>query len=327
MNQVKADPKAHKGMENKKPLMRPNAAKKKAKKTAGTIIAYLALIILAVIWLYPIVWIILHSFREEYIDGFYRGIIVSNYFPNHYGLETYRRLFTEYQAGTYTFLFFDVQVGIFVKWFYNTLIVAIASFFISTVLQLSVAYVMSKIKFEKRKLFLNLAIILGLFPGFMSMIAVYFVLKALGLTQTLFALVLVYSAGAGLGFYIAKGFFDIIPNSLVEAAKIDGATNAQIFGKIILPISKPIIIYTALMTFIGPWMDFIFARVILGADKREIHTVAIGLFDMIYGEHADINNFTIFAAGSVMVAIPIVALFLSLQKYYVEGVTSGSVKG
>jgi arabinogalactan oligomer/maltooligosaccharide transport system permease protein len=305
---------------------RKKKSSQQVKKNIGTILAYSALIALAIIWLYPILWIVLHSFREVFIDGNYRGIITSNYFPESYGFETYRRLFLEYQRGTYRILFFDFEGGIFIKWFYNTLIVALASFFISTIMQLSVAYVMSKIKFEKRKLFLNIAIILGLFPGFMSMIAVYFVLKALGLTQTLFGLILVYSAGAGLGFYIAKGFFDIIPNSLVEAAKIDGATNSRIFTSIILPISKPIIIYTALMTFIGPWMDFIFARVILGSDQRQIHTVAIGLYDMIYGEHADTNNFTLFAAGAVIVAIPIVTLFLSLQRYYVEGVTTGSVK-
>lgn len=313
LNQAKQDPVIHKGM--KDGSMPPKTSKlnekTKVKRSIGTVIAHIVLLVLAIVWLYPIAWIILHSFREEYIDGFYRGIIYSNYFPSAYGFETYRKLFTE---------------TLFLRWFFNTLFVAFFSFILSTVMQLSVAYVMSKIKFPKRKLFLNLAIILGLFPGFMSMIAVYFVLRALNLTETLLALILVYSAGAGLGFYIAKGFFDIIPNSLVEAAKIDGATNAQIFTKVIIPISKPIIIYTALMTFIAPWMDFIFARVILGEDNREIHTVAVGLYDMMYGEYQDPNMFTMFAAGSVIVAIPIVILFLSMQKYYVEGVTAGSVK-
>jgi len=159
------------------------------------------------------------------------------------------------------------------------------------------------------------------------MIAIYYILKALNLTQTLFALILVYSAGAGLGFYVAKGFFDIIPNSLIESSRLDGATNAQIFGKIVLPLSKPIIIYTALLAFIGPWMDFIFARVILGETNTQLHTVAVGLYYMMYGEHIDSNVFTIFAAGCFVVAIPIVTLFLLMQKYYVEGVTAGAVKG
>jgi arabinogalactan oligomer/maltooligosaccharide transport system permease protein len=150
----------------------------------------------------------------------------------------------------------------------------------------------------------------------------------MGLTQSLFALILVYSAGSGLGFYIAKGFFDLIPNSLLESAKLDGATNFQSFTKIILPLSKPIIIYTALMSFTGPWMDFIFARVIIGETNPEKWTVAVGLFMMLFGSQAtaDPNRFTMFAAGSVIVAIPIVFLFISMQKYYIEGVTSGSVK-
>jgi arabinogalactan oligomer/maltooligosaccharide transport system permease protein len=285
--------------------------KTKIKKGVSKGFAYLILLLLSAIWLYPILWIVLHSFREEYIDGIYRGIVVSHYFPKAFGFETFRRLFSE---------------TMFIRWFFNTLFVAAISFVLATTMQLTMAYVMSKLKFKKRKLVLNLALILGLFPGFMSMIAIYYILKALGLTETLFALILVYSAGAGLGFYIAKGFFDVIPNSLVEAARLDGATNAKIFTKIILPISKPIIIYTALMTFTAPWMDFIFARVILGETNIEKHTVAVGLYMMIYGPQSDPNTFTMFAAGSLLVAIPIVGLFLAMQRYYIQGVTSGSVK-
>ncbi len=285
----------------------------KAAKRLSTITAYSLLIILSIIWLYPIVWIILNSFRVEYTGtGQLIGIVVSHYIPKSVGLENFRRLF------------FD---SLFPRWFLNTLMVSSVSFILSTLLTLSVAYVMSKLKFKARKKFLNIAIILGLFPGFMSMIAIYYILKALQLTQTLFALMLVYSAGAGLGFYVAKGFFDIIPNSLLESARLDGATNSQIFGKIVLPLSKPIIIYTALLAFIGPWMDFIFARVILGETNRELHTVAVGLYYMVYGERVDSNVFTLFAAGCVVVAIPIVTLFLSMQKYYIEGVTAGAVKG
>ena len=163
-----------------------------------------------------------------------------------------------------------------------------------------------------------------MFPGFMSMIAVYYILKAFNLDQTLLALILVYSAGAALGFYIAKGFFDTIPYSLDESAMIDGATRADIFFKITLPLSKPIIVYTALMAFIGPWIDFIFAKVILG-DATSKYTVAIGLFSML--EQDTINEwFMSFTAGSVIIAIPITLLFMFMQKYYVEGITGGSVK-
>mgnify|MGYP000959417330 FL=1 len=212
----------------------------------------------------------------------------------------------------------------FARWFINTLVVAIFSCIISTFITVAIAYSLSRIKFKYRNGFLKLALVLNMFPGFMSMIAIYYILKALDLTQTLTALVLVYSAGAALGFYIAKGFFDTIPYSLDESAMIDGATRKDIFFKITLPLSKPIIVYTALTAFIAPWMDFIFAKIILG-DATEKYTVAIGLFAML--EQDTINEwFKTFAAGSVIIAIPITLLFMYMQKYYVEGITSGSVK-
>ena len=277
------------------------------------VVVYVLLAVLCIIWLYPIVWIFLNAFRCEYNDqGQLIGIVVSNYIPKQLGFDNFKTLFTE--------TMFLRQVG-------NTVIVSVCSCILSTLLTLSTAYIMSKIKFKLRKPFMNLAMILGLFPGFMSMVAIYFILKALGLTQTLFALILCYSAGAGLGFYVAKGFFDTVPNALVESAKLDGATQAQIFAKIILPLSKPIIIYTALLAFTGPWMDFIFARVILGEQNTHLHTVAVGLYQMLYGAKADGNVFTTFAAGCVCIAIPIVTLFLCMQRYYIEGATAGAVKG
>ena len=284
-------------------------------KITSTIFSYITLTILAVIWLYPILWILLTAFRVEYRDGNLVSTVVGHYIPKSFGIENFRILFENADGN-----------NPFIQWFINTMIVSIFTFFLSTLLTLSVAYVMSKIKFRARKKFLGIAIILGLFPGFMSMIAIYYILKSINLTGTLYALILVYSAGAGLGFYVAKGFFDIIPNSLMESARLDGATNSQIFSKIILPLSKPIIIYTALLSFTGPWMDFIFARVILGTN-REMYTVSVGLYEMMYGEQVSSSRFTVFAAGSVIVAIPIVTLFLSMQKYYVEGVTAGAVKG
>ena len=284
----------------------------KASNRTGTIFSYILLTLLVIVWMYPILWIILNAFRVEYNAGQLVGIVSRYYWPKSFGLENFVRLFNDTD---------------FPRWFMNTLFIAVFTFIISTFLTLCVAYVMSKLKFKARKTFLSTAIILGLFPGFMSMIAIYYILKALELTQTLYALILVYSAGSGLGFYVAKGFFDIIPDSLIESARLDGATNFQIFLKIIVPISKPIIIYTALTSFIGPWMDFIFARVILGETNSELHTVAVGLYYMVYGNQIDSNVFTIFCAGCVIVAIPIVTLFIAMQRYYVEGVTAGAVKG
>ena len=289
-------------------------------------LTYLVLVILGIIWLVPLVWIVLSAFRCEYHpDGTFIGTVTSNYFPKSYGLKNFTDLFTARYYGV---------DNAFPKWVLNTLIIAIFDCLISTFLVLSVAYCISKLKFRMRKPFMNMAMIIGLFPGFMSMIAIYFLLKSIGLTgnpthpeYSIIGLVLAYSAGAGLGFQVAKGFFDVIPNALVESAKLDGCTNFKIFRQIILPLAKPIIIYQALMSFTAPWMDFIFAKVIIGADNAPYWTVSVGLYSLLFGTHPDTNLFTQFAAGCVIVAIPIVTLFMFLQKYYVEGVTAGAVKG
>ena len=278
---------------------------KKQKRRTLTFV-YVLLIILSVIWLFPILWVVLTSFRGE-------GAMLVNYIiPKTFTLENYKMLFTN---SSYPFA----------RWFMNTLIVAIATCLISTFITVAIAYSVSRIKFKFRNRFLKLALVLNMFPAFMSMIAVYYILKAMELDGTLVALVIVYSAGAALGFYIAKGFFDTIPYSLDESAMIDGATKKDIFLKITLPLSKPIIVYTALMTFMIPWMDFIFAQVILGQQKQK-YTVAIGLFTMLQPDK--INHwFMPFTAGCVIIAIPITLLFMVMQKYYVEGITAGGVKG
>ncbi len=298
----------------------------KLKNLRTSIFFHIILVVLAVIWLYPILWMVLMAFREEYTPGGdFIGIVQGSYFPKGLGFENFRRLFKGSPGSV------DYAQGWFGRWFLNTMVVSIFTFILSTILTLSVAYVMSKMKFKSRKPFLNVALILGLFPGFMSIIAIYHILQVFNLLSTyigsMVALILCYSGGAGLGFYVGKGFFDTIPDSLIESAKLDGASNYRILRSIILPLSKPIVIYTALTSFIGPWTDFIFARAILGAQHQDRFTVSVGLYSMAYGAFADGNLFTIFIAGCLFVSIPIVALFLSMQKYYVEGVTAGSVKG
>ena len=277
----------------------------KSKKHIRLSLTYLLVTLLSIAWLFPIAWVVLTSFRGE--GTAFVGYII----PKTFTLDNYAKLFNN-------------EAFPFAKWFLNTFIVAAATCVVSTFITVVMAYSLSRIKFKFRNGFLKLALVLNMFPGFMSMIAIYYILKALNLTQTLFALVLVYSAGAALGFYIAKGFFDTVPYSLDESAMIDGATRKDIFFKITLPLSKPIIVYTALTAFIGPWMDFIFAKVILG-DATEKYTVAIGLFSMLAQDRINVW-FKSFAAGSVLIAIPITLLFMYMQKYYVEGITSGSVK-
>lgn len=273
--------------------------------TTGLI--YAILIILAIVWLFPIVWIVLTSFREE------GGAFVPYIVPKSFTLDNYIKLLTD-ASGSYPFI----------QWFLNTFFVAVISCLLSTLITIAMAYSLSRLRFRLRKPFLKVALVLNMFPGFMSMIAVYYILKALDLTQSLFALVLIYSSGAALTFYIAKGFFDTIPMALDESAMIDGANKFQIFTKITLPLSKPIIVYTALMAFMTPWMDFIFAKIIMG-DHVEKYTVAIGLYTMMTRTTAN-SLFMTFTAGCVLIAIPITLLFIYMQKFYVEGITSGSVK-
>lgn len=276
---------------------------KKIKNAAS----YVALSVLSFIWLLPIFWVIMTSFREE------SGSYTAYFFPKGYTINNYVGLLTETQQFN------------FPRWFCNTLFVAVCSCIISTFFILSVSYVMSRMRFKMRKPFMNIAMILGMFPGFMSMIAVYYILKGIGITQSLIALILVYSGGAGLGFTIAKGFFDTLPKALDEAAYLDGATRMQTFFKITVPLSKPIIVYTVLTSFMSPWMDFVFASVIMG-DNYNNYTVALGLFKMLEREFIN-AYYTQFAAGCVLISIPIAALFISMQKYYVEGVSGGAVKG
>lgn len=281
----------------------------KIRKIVTNSIVHVILAILAFIWVLPIFWVVLTSFRGE------KGSYVTTFFPQSYTLNNYKKLFT------------DTTILNFPLMFKNTFVIAIFTCIISTIFVLSVSYCMSRMRFKMRKPFMNVAMILGLFPGFMSMVAVYYILKSLNMSEGSMipvALVVVFSAGTGIGFQVAKGFFDTIPKALDETAIIDGATRWQTFTKVTVPLSKPIIVYTILTSFMAPWIDFLFAKVICRADAKYF-TVSIGLWKMLEKEYID-NWYTSFAAGAVLVSIPIAILFLLTQKFYVEGV-SGAVKG
>ena len=282
----------------------------KLRRHIANAFVYLFLIVMGFVWISPFIYLLMHSFRGG------AEVYGSTIIPQQWTFQNYIDLFTG-SGGTASLNF--------PRWFLNTFVVACFSCVISTISVLMVSYAFSRLRFKSRKKFINVGMILGMFPGFMTMIAIYYLLKAMGLTQTLVALVICYSCGAGLGFQISKGFFDTIPRALDEAATIDGATKNQIFWKIILPMSKPIVVYTVLTSFIGPWTDFILAKIIMG-DARDNYTVAIGLQLMIQQDFLN-AYYKQFLAGSVVVAVPITLLFLKMQKYYVEGVTAGGVKG
>mgnify|MGYP002508036540 FL=1 len=282
----------------------------KKKKFIVNSACHLLLAVLSFIWVLPIFYVILTSFRKE--GGSYKSYI----WPRGFTLDNYINLFKGESNINFT------------RWFMNTLVIAIFSTIISAFFVLCVSYVMSRLRFKMRKPLLNIALILGMFPGFMSMIAVYYILKGMGFLETgvlkQIALVMVYSGGAGLGFYMAKGFFDTIPMSIDEAAYIDGATKWDTFIHVTIPMSKPIITYTLITTFMGPWVDYIFAKIIMGNDTK-YYTIAIGLWTMLEKEYVE-YYYTQFYAGCVMISIPIAILFMLTQKCYVEGV-AGAVKG
>ncbi len=279
------------------------------KKKINVVLHNVLLAVLAVIWLVPIVWLVVTSFSA------YTGMNTSTFFPENWSINNYKNL-----------LFSADTVSQFPNWFKNTFLIACATCVISSCFILMVAYATSCMRFKARKSLMNLGIILNLFPGVLPMIAVYFILRTFNLTNSHLGLVLVYSASSGLGYLIAKGFLDTVPASLREAAYLDGASEATTFWRVVMPMSRPIIVYTVISSFLVPWMDFVFSKMILNSGISSQWTVAIGLYNML--EKSLINTyFTQFCAGGVLVSIPISVLFIIMQKFYVEGITGGSVKG
>ncbi|MBQ8074147.1 MAG: sugar ABC transporter permease [Clostridia bacterium] len=276
-----------------------------ASRRIGNTAAYIVLVLISVIWLIPFVCILLQSFRVE--STWQVGYVI----PQQWGLDNYRNLMNT-----------D-----FPKWYLNTLIMALVTAVLQTIIVLCMSYTLSRFRFKGRKFLMRFMLILGMFPGMLTMIILYRVLKDLGMTQAnaVPGLILVYIASSGMGYYVSKGFFDTIPKSLDEAARIDGATRFQILKKIILPLSKPIVIYTVLTAFMGPWGDYVFARYVSFGTSAGMN-VAVGMYNWLNKDQIS-SYYTMFCAGGVLVAIPVTALFLWLQKYYVEGVTGGAVKG
>lgn len=291
-----------------RPQSNPFLHDQRKRRIVGDVLSYALLILLSVIWILPIVWVVLESFNKN------AGPYNETFFPTEYTFDNYVQLFT------------DKHVLDFPRMFLHTLIIAIVVCLINVFFVLCVAFCMSRLRFRFRKTFMNVVLILGMFPGIMSVVVIYFILKSLGLTQgwgVTVALILVYSAGAGAGFYVMKGYMDTIPMELDEAAYLDGCTRWQVFTKITIPICKPMLVYQALTAFLGPWLDFVMAKAI--CRTQENYTVALGLYQMLSREYLN-DWFAKFAAAAVIISIPIVILFIVMQRYYQEAM-SGAVKG
>ena len=286
--------------------IRKSGLSAKTSRRISNAIVYVILIAITLIWLFPFFGIVMESFKVNTtaMDG--------ELFPVKWGFDNYIRLFTQTD---------------FLKWFKNTAIMGIATAVLQTIFVLMMSYTLSRLRFKLRKPLMNLMLILGMFPGFLTMILIYKVFSDFGLTMEMapVGLIIVYCASSGMGYYISKGFFDTIPKTLDEAARVDGATRLQVFYKIIMPLSGSIIIYTILMGFMAPWGDFMLASYIIHENSAGM-SVAVGMYEWLSKTMVN-TNYTMFCAAGVVVAVPVTAVFLALQKYYVEGVTGGAVKG
>ena len=292
--------------------MQEKTSSMKRSKLIGNTITYIVLIIMSIVWLFPFFGLLMQSFRSFDPKVEYGGM-VDYIIPKHFSLDNYKFLFSGETN--------------FVRWYANTLIISICVAILQTIVVLCVSYALSRMRFKGRTLLMRTWLVLGMFPGFLTMICLYFLLKQFGLTQAgaVPGLILISVASSGMGYYVCKGYFDTIPVALDEAARIDGASRARIFFTMTLPLSKPIIIYTMLVAFMGPWCDYVFASyVAFGHDKS--YNVAVALQRWVWTNDYQ-GYFTRFCAGGILVAVPVTLLFMFLQKYYVEGVTGGAVKG
>ena len=268
---------------------------------ADSVVTHIVLIVVCFIFFFPVLWIIMSSFSTS-------GSIydIHGFFPDELSMASYVKLFT------------DTTMYDYPNWLKNTLYVAVFSSLIGTILVILTAYTISRFRFKSRKMMMKSTLVLSMFPSFMGMTAVYLIMVNFDLINQLWSLILIYAAGAPMGYLVQKGYFDTITNTIYESAQIDGATNFRMFVSITLPLAKPMIVYTALTQFAWPWSDFILPSLLL--KNKDLWTVAVGLTSL------DETQFTRFAAGSVFIAVPIVILYFALSNFLVTGVSSGAVK-
>ena len=273
----------------------------KLHKAVDAVLTYCILIAVCAIFLFPILWLVLASFSKTGSIYSFKG-----FFPSAYSFDSFRKLFT------------DTEMYNYPRWFGNTLVVSLGSSLLGTALTILTAYCMSRFRFKSRKAIMKATLVLGMFPSFMTMTAVYLLMTQFNLINQHFGLILIYSAGAPMGYLTQKGFFDTISYSIDEAARIDGASNAQVFVRITLPLALPMIVYTLLSSFVWPWSDFILPKLLL--KNKELYTVAVGQMSL------DNTEFSRFAAGAVFIAVPIVVFYFALSKFLISGMSAGAVK-
>ncbi|SET06542.1 carbohydrate ABC transporter membrane protein 2, CUT1 family [Oceanobacillus limi] len=278
---------------------------RKTKSKIEVTFIYLFFLIMFVIIGYPLFWAVMMSLNPG------TNMLVTDLFPDNPTLEHYKWLFTDPKSD-------------YLIWYKNSLFIAILNAAGSIVITSLIAYAFSRYKFVGRKYGLYMFLLLQMFPALMGMVALYILLNTIGLTDSLWGLLLIYLGGQiPFNAWLVKGYFDTIPKELDEAAKIDGAGHLKIFWTIMLPLAKPILAVVALFNFMAPFMDFLLPRIVLTSPEN--FTLALGLFNFINDQFS--TNFTRFAAGAILIALPIALVFLLLQRYLISGLTSGATKG
>jgi arabinogalactan oligomer/maltooligosaccharide transport system permease protein len=273
---------------------------------------HLVAIAVLVFGLVPIVYVVSAAFNPN-------GTLSStSLLPTGFGLGNFQKLFT------------DDNVP-FAAWFGNSLLIAVPAAFLSILISSLAAYAFSRFRFKGRRPMLLFLLLIQMFPAFLAVVALYLIFGRIGEfypvagLNTKLGLMLVYMGGAlGVSTWLMKGFFDTIPKELDEAATIDGASHAQIFFGMILPLAAPIIAISGILAFVGTMNDFILASLFL-TDRPEM-TLAVGL-KTLTAENSPAGYFGIFAAGTLLTSVLTVAVFMSLQRYIVSGLTGGAVKG
>ncbi|GAE93397.1 maltose/maltodextrin ABC transporter [Gracilibacillus boraciitolerans JCM 21714] len=282
------------------------AMTRKTKSKIEVAFIYLFFVLMFIVIGYPLMWAVMMSINPG------TNMLVTDLFPDKPTLEHYIWLFTS-------------PASDYLIWYKNSLIIAVLNSIGSVVLTSLIAYAFSRYKFVGRKYGLYLFLLLQMFPALMGgMVALYILLTTIGLVDSIWGLLLIYLGGQiPFNAWLVKGYYDTIPRELDEAAKIDGAGHLRIFWTIMLPLAKPILAVVALFNFMAPFMDFLLPQIVLTDPNN--YTLALGLYNFINDQFS--TNFTRFAAGSILIAIPIALVFLLLQRYLIGGLTAGATKG
>lgn len=278
----------------------------KKKKFLRLLVSYSILVFIVVAIIYPLLWTVGASFNPG------NSLISTSIIPKNPTFDHYRELFAGKES---------LQYG---QWYMNSIKISVFTM-IGTVISVSfTAYAFSRFRFKGRKNALTLFLLLQMIPQFSALIALFVLAQLLGLMNSHWLLILLYIGGQiPMNTYLMKGYMDSIPYDLDESAKIDGASNTRIFWQVIMPLSKPMIAVVAMNGFTGPLGDFVMSSVILRTP--ESYTLPIGLYNLVNEVMG--ASYTTFAAGAILISIPVAIIFIVLQKNFVSGLTAGGTKG